>query len=189
LPVTNAAEPVRTRAEIASAIRIFTPAQWGRLRRTADFYALCSPMEAEDLLQEAFRRALEGDRNCPHPVDVVWFLKQAIRSIANADTKRAKREPKVVPLHPAGEPEAELQDDSANAEQSLEAAEEYSRRHQWVIGLFSDDPVAQVIVEGILEGMKGQDLRALTDLEPTAFESKRRLIRRRIEKNSVESKQ
>jgi hypothetical protein len=33
-----------------------------------------------------------------------------------------------------------------------------------------------------MEGMRGEDLRALTDLDPTAYESKRRLIRRRIEK-------
>ena len=44
------------------------------------------------------------------------------------------------------------------------------------------EPVAQVIVEGIMEGQRGEDLRALTDLDPTAYQSKRRLIRRRIAK-------
>ncbi len=72
-----------------------------------------------------------------------------------------------------------------HAEERLAAADEESireRKRQEVIGLFADDPAAQVIVEGVMEGMRGEDLRALTDLDPTAYESKRRLIRRRIEK-------
>ena len=48
--------------------------------------------------------------------------------------------------------------------------------------LFEDDIVAQTIVEGILENMRGEELRALAGLDETAYESKRRLIRRRLEK-------
>ena len=64
-------------------------------------------------------------------------------------------------------------------EEQLAAAED---RKQRIVALFGDDPVAQVIVEGIMEGTRGEDLRALTDLDPTAYQSKRRLILRRIAK-------
>jgi hypothetical protein len=51
-----------------------------------------------------------------------------------------------------------------------------------VAGIRADDPAAEVIVEGLMEGMRGEDLRTLTDLEQTVYQSKRRLIRRRIER-------
>ena len=185
-------EPVRTRAEIAAAIRALSPAQWARLRAIAGHYrALGCPMEAKDLLQEAFRRALD-ERNCPVSVDIVRFLDQAMRSIKDGELKRAKRRPVLVsPPPPGGEPTQvpEPIDPVPNAEEWLAAADEdgvRERKRQEVIGLFADDLAAQVIVEGIMEGTRGEDLRALTDLDPTGYESKRRLIRRRIEKRFKE---
>ena len=38
------------------------------------------------------------------------------------------------------------------------------------------------MVDGIMEGMDGEELRAFTELDKTAFASKRKLIKRRIEK-------
>jgi DNA-directed RNA polymerase specialized sigma24 family protein len=187
LSVADPTEPVRTRAEIAAAIRALSPAQWARLRKVAGYYALGRLMEAEDLLQEGFRRALDG-RKCPASVDIVRFLAEAMRSIRDGELKRAKRRPVLVSAPPpegapAQEPDAI--DPALNAEERLAAADEDGageRKRQEIIGLFADDLAAQVIVEGTLEGTRGEDLRALTDLDPTAYQSKRRLIRRRIEK-------
>jgi len=192
LPVAGPADPVRAPSEIAAAIRALTPAQWARLRKVAAHYALGRTMEAKDLLQEAFRRALDGERRCPVVVDVVRFLAEAIRSISDGELKRAKRGPVLVPLSAPGDPATQVPepaDPAPNAEKLREAAEEDAEeddrrqsQRQQIIGLFDDDPVAQVIVEGLLEGTRGEDLRALTDLDPIAYQSKRRLIRRRIER-------
>lgn len=186
MSVADPTEPVRTRAEIAAAIRALSPAQWARLRAIAGHYhTLGCPMEAKDLLQEAFRRALD-ERNCPVSVDIVRFLDQAMRSIRDGELKRAKRRPVLVSPSPAeGAPAPDAIDPAPNAEERLAAADEdgaRERKRQEVIGLFADDLAAQVIVEGMMEGTRGEDLRALTDLDPTAYQSKRRLIRRRIEK-------
>jgi hypothetical protein len=51
-----------------------------------------------------------------------------------------------------------------------------------IIKLFDDDQDAQIIVEGMMEDMDGEDLRELTDLDKKEFASKRRLVRRRIDK-------
>ena len=51
-----------------------------------------------------------------------------------------------------------------------------------LVSLFEDDEIAQVILEGMMEGIEGEELRKLTELDKTAYQSKRRLIRRRIEK-------
>ncbi len=186
MSMADPTEPVRTRAEIAAAIRAFSPAQWARLRAIAGHYhALGCPMEAKDLLQEAFRRALD-ERSCPVSVDIVRFLDLAMRSIRDGELKRAKRRPVLVSPSPAeGAPAPDAIDPAPNAEERLTAADEdgaRERERQEVIGLFADDLAAQVIVEGMMEGTRGEDLRALTDLDPTAYQSKRRLIRRRIEK-------
>ena len=186
--VADPSEPVRTRAEIAAAIRALSPAQWARLRAIAGHYhRLGCPMEAKDLLQEGFRRALD-ERNCPVSVDIVHFLDLAMRSIRDGELKRAKRRPVLVSPPPLGGQPAQAPDaidPAPNAEERLAAADEdgaRERKRQEIIGLFVDDLAAQVIVEGMLEGTRGEDLRALTDLDPTAYQSKRRLIRRRIEK-------
>jgi DNA-directed RNA polymerase specialized sigma24 family protein len=80
---------VRSRDEIADAIRSFTPAQWARLRLVAKKYAWRCKLDPEDLLQEAFRRAWEerDGRKCPVHVDVVKFLAEAMRSIERRSRK------------------------------------------------------------------------------------------------------
>jgi hypothetical protein len=135
--------------------------------------------------RRAFAEPLDG-RKCPVSVDMVRFLAEAMRSIRDGELKRAKRRPVLVsPPPPEGAQEQDAIDSAPNAEERLAAADEdgaRERKRQQVIGLFADDLAAQVIVEGMLEGTRGEDLRALTDLDPTAYQSKRRLIRRRIEK-------
>ena len=54
-----------------------------------------------------------------------------------------------------------------------------------VIALFDDDPVAQAIVRGMMEGARGQELQDLSGLDKTDYESKRTKIRRRVEKLSL----
>jgi len=51
--------------------------------------------------------------------------------------------------------------------------------------LFADDPAAQAIVRGMLDGARGQELQALSGLGKIDYESKRTKIRRRIEKLSL----
>ena len=51
-----------------------------------------------------------------------------------------------------------------------------------LLGLFPSDPQARDLLDGILEGYQGEELRMLTDLDETGFNSKRRLIRRTINK-------
>ena len=42
-----------------------------------------------------------------------------------------------------------------------------------VIALFDDDPAAQIIVRGMMEGARGQELQELSGLAKTDYESKR----------------
>lgn len=184
--MTDPARPTRDRADIAEAIRGLTAVQWLRLRKVALAYArLAADMDPDDLLQEAFRRALDGERTCPADVDVVRFLAEAIRSIADGERAKNSRRPATVrfPGH-GGDPQeiAEPAEPMPDAEESLIEGENHSQRRAEAVAMFEDDIAAQTIVEGILDNMRGEELRELTGLDETTYESKRRLIRRRIEK-------
>lgn len=52
-----------------------------------------------------------------------------------------------------------------------------------MLALFDDDSQALDLVEGIMEGFGADELRELTGLDGTAYASKRRLIRRTIDKH------
>jgi DNA-directed RNA polymerase specialized sigma24 family protein len=181
---------VRSSDEIVAAIRGFTDAQWARLRMVAEKYArkyarLCA-LEAEELLQEAFCRALAEDRRCPSHVDPVKFLAEVIRSIADGEINKVENQIDVVPvMQPGAVPESAVdpRDSRMSAEQSLIADEDAEAFRQAMLGLFPEDQQARDLIDGILEGCEGEELRALTDLDEIGFASKRRLIRRRIDKH------
>ena len=51
-----------------------------------------------------------------------------------------------------------------------------------IVAMFADDLVAQKIVFGMMEGARGEELQRSSGLGNVEYESKRRKIRRRIEK-------
>jgi RNA polymerase sigma-70 factor (ECF subfamily) len=165
-------------------------------------------MDHEDLVQEACCRALGGERKCPKHVGVDWFLAQVIRSISNAQLRWTRRGPVMVSYDSLGTPPADPSpgaddqldpidalhnlmtqpaDPSPRADEQPDATEFDVRRQyqrQQLIDLFADDADAGVIFAGMMDGKRGEALRALTDLDETAYQSKRRLIRRRLNKFS-----
>ena len=175
---------LRTPDEIACAIQDLSDADWTRLGKVAALYARNRAIKPDDLLQEAFRRALDGSRNCPVHVDPVRFLAEAMRSIADGELQKSKAQPRLVPIanHGGDETTVDPPDPALDPEQHAGSAEQAAAMKACLLSLFGDDEIAQVILEGMMEGIEGEELRELTDLDNTAYQSKRRLIRRRIDK-------
>jgi DNA-directed RNA polymerase specialized sigma24 family protein len=175
---------LRTADEIAVAIQDLSEADWTRLRKVAVIYTRNRLIEPDDLLQEAFRRALDGRRNCPSHVDAVRFLAEAMRSIADGEAEKAESQPRLVPIanHGTAETAVDPPDPALDPAQVAESSDEAAAMKASLLSLFEDDEIAQVILEGMMEGIEGEDLRELTELGTVAYQSKRRLIRRRIEK-------
>lgn len=175
-------------SEVAAAIGELPEAGWVRLRRIAGAFCRHRPLDPKDLLQEAFVRAL-GDRQCPRHVDVIRFLAEIMRSLVSDGAKAQRRrdaralqappELRLVPL--TGDGAAEPADDAPPIEDQLAAYQEAALIKGAILALFADEVEAQVIAEGMMEGMDGDELRALTDLDTKTFASKRRLVRRRID--------
>jgi RNA polymerase sigma-70 factor (ECF subfamily) len=148
----------------------------------AQQHAFGRPVQADDLLQMAFASSLDG-RSCPANVDVVRFLAEAMRSIADGEVDKARRRVILVPVPRTGveqDEEVEFPDDCPSVEERMVSDENVAQMRAAVLALFDDDAVVRDMVEGIMADMTAEELRELTGLDQTAYDSKRRLIRRRI---------
>ena len=177
---------IRSRHQIAASIRDLMDAQWIRLRKASAYFAWAYGLSSDDLLQEALYRALAGSRNCPSNVDLVRFLVEAMRSIANGEAEKVENQTDVIPVVQPGalvEGAVDVKDWKECQEEIMIAAESDEAIRQTLLGLFPDDRQARDLVDGILTGYEGEELRALTDLDQKGYASKRRLMRRTIDKH------
>ena len=176
---------IRSPDEIAALIRALTDAQWVRLRKASGYFAWVYELDGNDLLQEAFCRALAGRRKCPRDVDFIKFLVDAMRSIANGEADKVENKIDVVPVTQPGalvEGAVDVKDSKESQEDAMIDAESDEAIRQALLGLFPTDGQARDLVDGILTGYEGEELRVLTDLDQKGYASKRRLIRRTIDK-------
>lgn len=129
-------------------------------------------------------RAVAGTRECPADVEVIAFLIMTIRGIATDEAaKPENRDPRAIVT--AGEPvpgAEELRDARLNAEQQLLKAADLKEVRETILLLFDDDPVAHDLVDGVMANMSKAELCEVLSLDDTTYASKRRLIRRRIDK-------
>lgn len=177
---------VRSCDEIAASVRDLTEAQWIRLRKASAYFAWVYNLSGDDLLQETFYRALAGSRKCPSNVDLVRFLVQAMRSIANGEAEKVENEVDVIPVVQPGvlvDGAVDLKDSKETQEESMIAAESDEAIRQSLLGLFPNDRHARDLVDAILAGYEGEELRALSDLDQKGYASKRRFMRRTIDKH------
>lgn len=170
-----------TRDDVEAAIRAFTIAEWTRLRSVAKAFSFMTGWDPEDLLQEAMLRTLRGTRNCPDDVDVVKHLIGTMESVSDGEREKTHNQ---VPHVPMAQPGVEGGEDPASQEWSAEEVLLYEGGREEVLAMFDDDLVAREMVEGILAGFDKAQLKDLTGLDGTAYDSKRTLIRRRLQKFS-----
>jgi RNA polymerase sigma-70 factor (ECF subfamily) len=118
----------------------------------------------EDLLHEAITRVLEGGRKWPTAVPFMAFMCGVMRGIAwdwRGEVQNADPEEATGPAE-------------GDAIASIDA--------QKLVALFDDDPIAQKLIIGMMEGARGEELWEASGLTKTDYESKRKKIRRRIER-------
>src|SRR5262245_37294250 len=174
-----------TQAEVKRSIADLTAAEWLRLHKVARALCRAASFEADDLLQEAFQRALDGTRQCARTLAIVHFLAGVMRSIASDWRKARRRRPEMSLVTEAGTLQdvvLRISDNSPIADEVLAVNEEAARLKEAIFALFADDFLAQHLLAGIMDGLAAAQLRCLTGLSETEVASKRRLIRRRIDK-------
>jgi len=170
-------------AEFAAALGLLSIEDLGRLESVARSLALGSGHGAEDLLQEAICRTLDGGRSCPRSVQPVVFLYNAMRSIASAWRETLAGQGDHVSLDADVDGVAvQVAAPDRTVEQVLVARADYVEGVETLQRLFEDDGPALMVVMGMLDGVEGAELAALADLDEKGLATVRRRIRRKIEK-------
>lgn len=165
--------------ELREQIAAFTPLDWLRIRKAAMHFSKRCRLEWEELQNEALLRSLDGRRNCPRNVAVTTFLGNVIRSIASeADGTTGfvhlSEELETQQRSPSG-----LTDLTKPADPAASAMDAQKIIAE-VISAFNGDETSEMLFEGMIDGIEGQELRELLGLSQKEFDSRRRLVRRRL---------
>jgi hypothetical protein len=155
--------------EVVNIISGLSAGEKTALVKIARVYARKTPYDYEDLINEAYSRVLDPTRRSwRRGVPVIMFLGGVIRSVA-WEWKRV-----------GVNAEVDLGDEGA-VERGAVARMEVMR----IVALFDDDRVAQKIVLAMMQGARGEELEQASGLSKIEYESKRKKIRRRIEKSNL----
>ena len=158
LPSDSARSPVLSLPEVNRAIEALSPEDHARLEWLSRNHAWGCPTEPADLLQNALVKLLGGERRCRVGVSIVREADEAMRSLADNERKKWRRTPvESLGFEPAG----------ASGPEEWEAR----WREQDALALFDDDPVGRRVLELILDGWKGADLRRRFAEEPGSVRS------------------
>jgi hypothetical protein len=183
--VEKTAREVRSREEVATALAALTPNQRKQLAKAARYYG--GLQTREELLQSAFHLVLEdgsdkdhGRRRCPKHVDIVTCLCGVMRSISHGEREKRKRRGVHVVINTQGQELAAV--DPEDPHPGPGKLTDVRRTYCHIMSLFNDDPLARMILEGIETGLNAEQIRDRTGLSDVAYQSKRRQIRRVIDK-------
>lgn len=169
---SEACGPVKSQNEVLASLKSLTHGQKTALMKIARLYAKATLYDHQDLMQEAFKRVLSGERKWPTDLPTVPFFRGVIRSVAYRWSKEKRKRKDDLPIE-----NEELGDEGAQA-RGVIAKLDVER----VLSLFDDDPKAKCIVVEMMNGAKGEGIMDLCGLSQTEYENKRKKIRRRIEK-------
>jgi DNA-directed RNA polymerase specialized sigma24 family protein len=175
---TGTEEEYMPSSEIRVALQELTDTDSLRLKMIARCYAARCPMDENDLMQEAFLRALSGERKCPRGVPLIAFLAETMRSIASNERRKGKfirllepseENPSDNPIlsYPDGRPSPEK---IAAAEQEVET----------IFKLFADDEDVGMLLMGITEDYDPDEICDLNEWSRTNYDTVRRRMRRKL---------
>ena len=158
-------DEIRSLEEIRKIYELLTDAEKTRMVMIARIRAKGTSYEHRDLINEAWTRVFEGRRKWPKDVDVIPFMSGVMWSVSG-DWQAEKHDESV-------------DIDSVGIDNHPRAA---TLDAQKIMALFDDDPIAQKMVIAMMKGLRGEELKEMSGLTQTEYESKRTKIRRRVEK-------
>lgn len=172
-----------TPAGRALEAKLVTHADLLRLKVIARLYGRGLPPHVDwpDLLQEAFKRMLDGSRRQPAGVPRVAFLAEVMRSIKEQYWRQCRRGARQLPkllaeLGSSNLEGNEFTDPAPSIERSIIAMEELEAINR----LFEADPKAKQIISALYEGWTPEETCTTYDMTRTEYDSTRKRIRRAL---------
>jgi hypothetical protein len=175
-----------TVAEIHDSISALSRADKARLVAAARAFSRLCGIEWQDLLQEAYTRALEGRRTCKRGTPIVPFLCGVMLSFVSQENDARKEgfRPKVllrngepiVPDAPTDEPSPERCAISAIDHRSVLAEIEAAA---------ATDEKVRFLIEGIYDDMRGKELEQLLGVDDKGLAAIRKRFRRMLDEISA----
>ena len=193
-------KPDRTYAtaeEIAEAVESLTEAELGRIHRAAQ-YALfgteyTNPLE---LLGEAVQRTLEGvgvkeGRHWPKDVHFVAYIIRTMQSIADGssdsiiqsrtahlETMAGRDGDAELALAQEGFSYPDVVEQALKVEETAERQARAAADAALIEAHFANDAEIQFLIMGDKDGMKPDEIRAVSGMDRTAYDTARRRFRR-----------
>ena len=154
-----------------------------RLRKKSAYRAMGTGMEGDDLLHEAVQRTLEDDgRNCPADVPVAVYLDNAMRSIAEAEREKYARQTPAGDGHDEDSLVGKLADGNPSPADAALDRIELQRVVDRIQEIFADDPQAQAVVIGDMEGWSPEEIRQMEPMDDKQYAAARKRVRRALER-------
>jgi DNA-directed RNA polymerase specialized sigma24 family protein len=153
-------------AEIRDSVDSLTKPDLARLDLAAQGFSSLCGLDAEDLLQEALTRALEGRRTCKHGTPFVPFICGVMKSLASEEIEARKDGRRPVAVLRNGEPT--LPDAPAltpTPEQSAISAIDDRPVLTAIAAGAEGDEQLQILIEGIYDQMRGAKLQELLGVD------------------------
>ena len=168
-----------TVAEIHDSIATISEADMARLVAAAKGFSRLCGIEADDLLQEAFTRVLEGRRTCERGIALVRFLCGVMKSLASQENQARKDGFRPTVVMRKGEPVLpDVPADDPSPERSAISAIDDRPRLADIEAAAEGDEQVQLLMEAIYDEMRGAELQELLGVDEKGLAAVRKRFRR-----------
>jgi DNA-directed RNA polymerase specialized sigma24 family protein len=174
-PVVHDLNDFYSVAEISQMLDALTEPDWRRLLRSSHYLAQGHRILAADLRQEAFVRSLDGRRRCRRSFNIVNFLIGIMRSLTSQEREADRDGTREV-----GIDMLQMASISPSPEQVGHDALHYRRTIAAVFETIGSDSKLVELLNAVLDGVKGADLRTRSKVDAKGLASLRRQLRRKL---------
>lgn len=167
--------------ELSSEFASMSKAHVARLTVIAKLFAKRCSIPHHDLLQEAYCRALAGTRTCNRRVSIIGFLGGVMRSLASEDyvAKREGRKERPVEQIPDHALTAWHQEAVSPEQAAISRLTDVPVLAE-IDKMIEGDEQLQLLVEGIGDGMRGEELQDLLGVDVKGLAAARKRLKRAL---------
>jgi hypothetical protein len=167
-------------AELVAALGALGSDDLARLNMLAKVRArYCPGLDWRDLLHDAIDRALDGSRNWPRELPLLFFLRETMRSLASEYRRKYVdgliRNECDLPETPDGQsPLLAVVSESPSIEQDISARQTLAS----ILKLFEGDDQVLIILDAMARDASPDEIQRAGHMTPTQYSSAQKRIRR-----------